>query len=203
MMKNKFKKALQVAVLLSCTTLFPWQAMAAEVEEVEYEISSTEIHQGEDLYFTVEVVDAGQKTEDGITRELEDDEIEAFEKQAVVYLGDITGAPVITPVIGLIPLDIKDTNASAESEIYENGLTQYASYFVGNGVSEESDEHAAEVTVNLAQEGSSWYTKKYPILPVNGMDADYAGTIVHEMVHAMGVACYNMVEDEEDVNKKY
>ena len=203
MLKNKFKKALQAAVLLSCATLFPWQAMASEVEEVEYEISSTEINYGKDPYFTVEVVDAGQKTEDGITRELEDDEIEAFEKQAVVYLGDITGVPEFVPVIGLIPLDIKDTNASAESEIYENGLTQYASYFVGNGVSEESDEHAAEVTVNLAQEGSSWYTKKYPILPVNGIDADYAGTIVHEMVHAMGVACYNMGEDEEDANKKY
>ena len=34
-MKNKFKKALQAAVILSCATLFPWQAMAAEVEEVE------------------------------------------------------------------------------------------------------------------------------------------------------------------------
>ena len=38
MMKNKFKKALQAAVILSCATLFPWQAMAAEVEEVEYEV---------------------------------------------------------------------------------------------------------------------------------------------------------------------
>ena len=203
MMKNKFKKALQAAVILSCATLFPWQAMAAEVEEVEYDISNTYIYYGKDKYFTVEVVDAGQKTEDGITRELEDDEIEALEKQAVVYLGDITGAPVIVPVIGLIPLDIKDSNASAESEVYENGLTQYASYFVGNGVSEESDEHAAEVTVNLAHEGSSWYTKKYPILPVNGIDADYAGTIVHEMVHAMGVGCYNLEEDEENASKKY
>ena len=159
MMKNKFKKALQAAVILSCATLFPWQAMAEEVEEVEYEVSIGEFKYGDQKYFTVEVVDAGQKTEDGITRELEDDEIEAFEKQAVVYLGDITGAPVIVPVIGLIPLDIKDSNASAESEVYENGLTQYASYFVGNGVSEESDENAAEVTVNLAHEGSSWYTK--------------------------------------------
>ena len=41
MMKNKFKKALQAAVILSCATLFPWQAMAAEVEEgeeVEYDV---------------------------------------------------------------------------------------------------------------------------------------------------------------------
>ena len=60
MMKNKFKKALQAAVILSCATLFPWQAMAAEVEEaeeVEYEISSTEFNYGDKTYFTVEVVD--------------------------------------------------------------------------------------------------------------------------------------------------
>ena len=41
MMKNKFKKALQAAVILSCATIFPWQAMAAEVEEaeeVEYDV---------------------------------------------------------------------------------------------------------------------------------------------------------------------
>ena len=40
-MKNRFKKALQAAVILSCATLFPWQAMAAEVEEaeeVEYDV---------------------------------------------------------------------------------------------------------------------------------------------------------------------
>ncbi|MBR5589099.1 MAG: hypothetical protein IKW41_03005, partial [Phascolarctobacterium sp.] len=114
MMKNKFKKALQAAVILSCATLFPWQAMAAEVEEVEYDISNTYIYYGKDPYFTIEVVDAGQKTEDGITRELEDDEIEAFEKQAVVYLGDITGKPKgkYAPIISLTPLDIKDSNAS-------------------------------------------------------------------------------------------
>ncbi|MBR6510799.1 MAG: hypothetical protein IKT51_00945, partial [Phascolarctobacterium sp.] len=189
MLKNKFKKALQAAVLLSCATLFPWQVMAAEVEEVEYEISSTEINYGKDLYFIVEVVDAGQKTEDGITRELEDDEIEAFEKQAVVYLGDITGAPVIAPVIGLMPLDIKDANASASSEPFRDGsgLTEYASYFINSGISTESEEPAAQVTVNSALEGTSWYTEKYPILPANGTDSDYAGTIVHEMVHAMGV----------------
>ena len=206
MMKNKFKKALQAAVILSCATLFPWQAMAAEVEEaeeVEYEISSTEFNYGDKTYFTVEVVDAGQKTEEGISRELEDDEIEAFENQAVAYLGDITGAPSIAPVISLTPLDIKDANATAVSEVDgETGITKYASYFIG-GVSEESEEAVADVTVNLAPEGTSWYTEKYPILPVNGIDADYAGTIVHEMVHAMGVGCFNMAEDEEDATQKY
>ncbi|MBR4959120.1 MAG: hypothetical protein IKY55_06940, partial [Phascolarctobacterium sp.] len=121
MLKNKFKKALQAAVLLSCATLFPWQAMAAEVEEteVEYEVYEQAFKYQGKTYFKAEIVDAGQKMEEGITRECEVDEFNAFEKQAIVYLGDITGAPVKAfPIISLAPLDIKDFNASAISEVY-------------------------------------------------------------------------------------
>ena len=213
MMKNKFKKALQAAVILSCATLFPWQAMAAEVEEaeeVEYDVNEETFKYEKDdgkkvVYFKAEIVDVGQKTENGTTRDIEDEEFDAIQEQAIAYLGDITGAPVNAyPIISLTPLDIKDCNATAESEVYgTTGHTVYASYFIGSGVSVESDESAAEVTVNLAQEGTSWYTEKYPILPVNGIDADYAGTIVHEMVHAMGVGCFNIGEDEDDTAKKY
>lgn len=210
-MKKKVKKTLQAAVLLSCATLFPWQAMAAEVEEaeeVEYDVYEQSFDYVKDdgkkvVYFKAEIVDVGQKTEAGTTREIEDEELDAIQEQAVAYLGDITGAPVKAyPIISLTPLDIKDANASAESEVYKNGLTQYASYFIGAGIKKNNGEAAADVTVNLAPEGTSWHMEKYPILPVNGIDADYAGTIVHEMVHAMGVACFNMGEDEEDATKK-
>ena len=198
-MKNKFKKALQAAVILSCATLFPWQAMAAEVEEVEYEVYEQSFKYHGKTYFKAEIVDVGQKTEDGTTRDIEDEEFDAVQDQAIAYLGDITGAPVKAyPIINLTPLDIKDSNASAESEAYKKtGLTKYASYFIGDGIKKNNGEAAADVTVNLAHEGSSWYTKKYPILPVNGIDADYAGTIVHEMVHAMGAACFDLLEDED------
>ena len=199
-MKNKFKKALQAAVILSCATLFPWQAMAAEVEEVEYEVYEQTFKYDGKTYFKAEIVDVGQKTEDGTTRDIEDEEFDAIQEQAIAYLGDITGKPKgkYAPIISLTPLDIKDSNASAESEIYgETGLTKYANYFIDKGVNNRTDEPAAEVTVNPAQEGTSWYTEKYPILPVNGIDADYAGTIVHEMVHAMGVGCFDLVEDED------
>ena len=198
-MKNKFKKALQAAVILSCATLFPWQAMAAEVEEVEYEVYEQSFKYHGKTYFKAEIVDVGQKTEDGTTRDIEDEEFDAIQEQAIAYLGDITGAPVKAyPIINLTPLDIKDANASAESEAYKKtGLTKYASYFIGDGIKKNNGEAAADVTVNLAHEGSSWYTKKYPILPVNGIDADYAGTIVHEMVHAMGAACFDLLEDED------
>lgn len=206
-MKKKVKKTLQAAVLLSCATLFPWQAMAAEVEEaeeVEYDVYEETFTYGGNTYFNAEVVDVGQKMENGTTREIEDEELDAIQGQAIAYLGDITGAPVKAyPIISLTPLDIKDANASAESEVYKNGLTQYASYFIGDGIKKNNGEAAADVTVNLASEGTSWYMEKYPILPVNGIEADYAGTIVHEMVHAMGVACFNMGEDEEDAAKKY
>ena len=204
-MKNKFKKALQAAVILSCATLFPWQAMAAGVEEVEYEVYENEFFYNNNNtkpYFTADIVVAGENTQYGIAREMEDDEFTAFEEQAIVYLGDITGLPKDkSPLISLTPLDIKDANASAISKAYkETGLTKYASYFIGDGIEKNNGEAAADVTVNLAPEGSSWYIEKYPILPVNGIDADYAGTIVHEMVHAMGVLWGNKaqyVEDEE------
>ena len=205
MMKNKFKKALQAAVILSSATLFPWQAMAAGVEEVEYEVYENEFFYNNNNtkpYFTADIVVAGENTQYGIAREMEDDEFTAFEEQAIVYLGDITGLPKDkSPLISLTPLDIKDANASAISKAYkETGLTKYASYFIGDGIEKNNGEAAADVTVNLAPEGSSWYIEKYPILPVNGIDADYAGTIVHEMVHAMGVLWGNKaqyVEDEE------
>jgi hypothetical protein len=109
-MKNKFKKALQAAVILSCATLFPWQAMAAEVEEAEeaeYDVYEEtfeyEKANGEKVvYFKAEIVDAGQKTENGITREIEDDEFNAIEGQAIAYLGDITGAPKeLYPIINI------------------------------------------------------------------------------------------------------
>ena len=200
MLKNKFKKTLQAAVLLSCATLFPWQAMA---EEVEYEVYEQEFFYKNDIkpYFTAEIVDVGQKTEDGTTRDIEDEEFDAIQEQAIAYLGDITGAPVKAyPIINLTPLDIKDANASASSEPLRDGsgLTEYASYFINSGISTGSEESAAQVTVNSALEGTSWYTVKYPILPVNGIDSDYAGTIVHEMVHAMGVGCFDRAEDEDN-----
>lgn len=87
---------------------------------------------------------------------MEDDEFTAFEEQAIVYLGNITRSPKVkSPLIGLIPLDIKDGNAFASSAPAENGITKYANYFVGDGVGIESDEPAAIVGVDLAEEGSS------------------------------------------------
>ena len=55
MMKNKFKKALQAAVILSCATLFSWQAMAAGVEEVEYEVYEQSFKYYGKTYFKAEI----------------------------------------------------------------------------------------------------------------------------------------------------
>ena len=64
-MKNKFKRTLQAAVLLSCTTLFPWQAMAEE-DLGEYFDKFT--YDGK-TYFDAIVLTPGQGTEVGVTIE--------------------------------------------------------------------------------------------------------------------------------------
>ena len=56
-MKNKFKRTLQAAVLLSCTTLFPWQAMA-EDDLGEYIYNFT---YDSDTYFDAIVLTPGQE----------------------------------------------------------------------------------------------------------------------------------------------
>ena len=191
-MKNKFKTILQVAVLLSCTTLFPWKAMA---EDSSGEYIQNFTYDGK-TYFDAVVLSPGQDTVVGFTRELEAYEIKSFEEQALVYLGSITGKPIdFAPMILLVPTDIKDFNASAYSPIdIHTANTDYGNYFIGSGVpSDTQREPIASITINSAIDGYVWYTDEYPILPLNGLDSDYPGAVVHEMIHAMGVGAYNII----------
>lgn len=191
-MKNKFKTTLQVAVLLSCTTLFPWQAMA---EDSSGEYIQNFTYDGK-TYFDAVVLSPGQDIEIGFTRELEAYEIKSFEEQALVYLGNITGKPKdLAPMIVLYPTDIKDFNASAYSPIDEDTAnTYYGNYFIDSGVpSDTQREPIASITIDAAIDGYAWYTDEYPILPLNGLDSDYPGAVVHEMIHAMGVGAYNII----------
>lgn len=190
-MRNKFKRTLQLAVLLSCTTLFPWQVMAEE-DFGEYIHGFT---YNNDTYFDAIILSPGQDTGIGITREFESYEIKSFEEQALVYLGDITGKPKgVAPMILLVPTDTKDFSASAYSPVDQvTANTKYGNYFIGSGVQAgDLREPIARITVNDSLEGYEWYTKEYPVLPLNGMDSDYAGAVVHEMIHAMGVGAFNL-----------
>lgn len=190
-MKNKFKRTLQAAVLLSCTTLFPWQAMA-EDDLGEYIYNFT--YDGS-KYFDAIVLTPGQETEVGVTREFEAYEKKSFQEQALVYLGDITGKPKWdSPIILLAPADVKDFNASAYSPVDKvTANTEYGNYFIGSGVQDNNGEPIASITIDSAVNGYRWYADEYPILPLNGLDSDYPGTVVHEMVHAMGVGSYNII----------
>ncbi len=194
MMNKKFRKTLQTAVLLSCTILFPWQAMAEEAED-DYKYYTHSFICDEETFLKANIVLPGQVTDDGDTREFEAYELKSFEEQALVYLKDVAGKPKdFVPEIGLIPLAIYDFNASAYSESdISTGNTKYGNYFIGSGVNDAVvNELVAIITVDDAVEGYKWYAEEYPILPLNGMDSDYPGTIVHEMVHAMGVAVDNL-----------
>ena len=190
-MKNKFKRTLQAAVLLSCTTLFPWQAMA-EDDLGEYIYNFT--YDGS-KYFDAIVLTPGQETEVGVTREFEAYEKKSFQEQALVYLGDITGKPKWdSPIILLAPADVKDFNASAYSPVDKvTANTEYGNYFIGSGVQDNNGEPIASITIDSAVDGYRWYADEYPILPLNGLDSDYPGAVVHEMVHAMGVGSYNII----------
>ena len=190
-MKNKFKRTLQAAVLLSCTTLFPWQAMA-EDDLGEYIYNFT---YDSDTYFDAIVLTPGQETEVGVTREFEAYEKKSFQEQALVYLGDITGKPKWdSPIILLAPADVKDFNASAYSPVDKvTANTEYGNYFIGSGVQDNNGEPIASITIDSAVDGYRWYADEYPILPLNGLDSDYPGAVVHEMVHAMGVGSYNII----------
>ncbi|MBO5403856.1 MAG: hypothetical protein J5987_02295, partial [Phascolarctobacterium sp.] len=178
-------------VLLSCTTLFPWQAMA-EDDLGEYIYNFT--YDGS-KYFDAIVLTPGQETEVGVTREFEAYEKKSFQEQALVYLGDITGKPKWdSPIILLAPADVKDFNASAYSPVDKvTANTEYGNYFIGSGVQDNNGEPIASITIDSAVDGYRWYADEYPILPLNGLDSDYPGAVVHEMVHAMGVGAYNII----------
>ncbi|MBO5168914.1 MAG: hypothetical protein J6B49_07460, partial [Phascolarctobacterium sp.] len=182
-------------VLLSCTTLFPWQAMA-EDDLGEYIYNFT--YDGK-TYFDAIVLTPEQETEVGVTREFEAYEKKSFQEQALVYLGDITGKPKWdSPIILLAPADVKDFNASAYSPVDKvTANTEYGIYFIGSGIQDNNGEPIASITIDSAVDGYRWYADEYPILPLNGLDSDYPGTVVHEMVHAMGVAAFNIISTKD------
>ncbi|MBP3507434.1 MAG: hypothetical protein J6K43_13665, partial [Lachnospiraceae bacterium] len=96
------------------------------------------------------------------------------------------------------PADVKDFNASAYSPVDKvTANTEYGIYFIGSGIQDNNGEPIASITIDSAVDGYRWYADEYPILPLNGLDSDYPGTVVHEMVHAMGVAAFNIISTKD------
>ena len=90
----------------------------------------------------------------------------------------------------------EDANASAESPTWNqldaNGKpiqisdSELTATYLGK-MDYNKNNGVAEITVN---EANNWYTEKFPVLPSNGTNSDYYGTITHEMFHAMGLGTY-------------
>ena len=126
----------------------------------------------------------------------------AFNKSIAYIHNMIQPSPTETvPVIKLELLPDQDANAAAESDTYitfndagkpvQISDTKLAAVLQGKYQPEDADaEPVANVEVNLAPPSSSWYIDKFPVLPSNGTNSDYYGTITHEMFHALGLGTY-------------
>ena len=110
------------------------------------------------------------------------------------------------PLMSLKLFGDKDANASAESETLivkgndgkpiQISDSKLAAVLQGKYIPEEG-EIVAAITVNLANPNTEWYLDKFPVLPSNGKNSDYYGTITHEMFHALGLGTY--IHKGEDI----
>ena len=101
------------------------------------------------------------------------------------------------PTLKLELLPDQDANASAGSETYiqtnANGKpifqisdTELGAVLLGK-YEPQAGKVVAEININMSNPGTSWYIDKFPVLPDNGVNSDYYGTVVHEMFHALGM----------------
>lgn len=203
------KRALTAAVLLSCSCfLAPYYAHAEETgssQEIDPEITHTpyymELSVNGQKFANFEMFDKttdpnGSYDEDNVLQQhrlLFPNEKEAI-TTSMKYIVDMVGSPADTLNMNLKLYDLVDANASAMSytwlQLDENNEpktqisdTQLTATYLGK-MPYDADAGIAEITINDA---SNWYTAKFPVLPSNGTDSDYYGTITHEMFHAMGL----------------
>lgn len=128
-------------------------------------------------------------------------EEQAFNKSIAYIHNMIQPSPTETiPVIKLELLPDQDANAAAQSDTYiirdDTGKpstqisdTELAAVLQGKYHPEDND-IVAEIEVDLAPPDANWYIEKFPVLPSNGTNSDYYGTITHEMFHALGLGTY-------------
>lgn len=84
-----------------------------------------------------------------------------------------------------------DDNASATSDYLPNGYTMLSSALTGNPPlgDPELDGALALITIDHAQYfNGEWNTSPMPSFPENGEKADLPSTLLHEMMHALGLA---------------
>lgn len=133
-------------------------------------------------------------------RDFQEGEKEAF-TDSLRYLSDMLGFAQKDnlPIIELKLKDDKDDNAAAMSETaaFRDNKGKLTSFITGTELAEAiqakdklngipAEKYHAGVEINDASE--KWYYDKFPILPENGTQSDYYGTVTHEMFHALGLA---------------
>ncbi len=135
-------------------------------------------------------------------RDFQTGEKEAF-TDSLIYLSDMLGVAQKDnlPLIELKLKSDEDANAQAGSStaIYKDNEGKLTSYITGTELAEtiqakeklnlspEEGYHAG-VEIDNAEKGQSWYFDTFPILPENGTQSDYYGTVTHEMFHALGLS---------------
>lgn len=127
------------------------------------------------------------------------------EKEAITdslqYISDMIGFAnqENLPLIELNLKEEKDANAAAFSETaaLRNNEGKLTSFITGTELAEAiqardklegipKEKYYAGIEIDDASE--QWYFDKFSILPENGTQSDYYGTVTHEMFHALGLA---------------
>lgn len=226
-MLNK-KRALTAAVLLSCSFFMaPYYAHAEEEEKTScdhpsnymtieagkltynFDIYNASTHPGEHWRGEYTTDDDGQKIKEyAHYRELFTGEQQVFGESIAYIHKMLNPTKAFSPTIKLELLPEKDANAAASSETHitydsngkpvQIGDTKLAAVLQGK-YKPEGNDIVAEIEVDLAPAGTSWYIDKFPVLPSNGINSDYYGTIAHEMFHALGLVANVSADTSGDI----
>ena len=124
------------------------------------------------------------------------------------YLQDIIGNPSepnLLPVVEIIARNEKSDNASAMVDLVDGDkVTRLAAFFLNKGKEEyfeNTNIRKPDATVTIDNATVGWYTDKYPTIPTNGIYSDYAGTVLHELIHAVGlISDSNNYTNDDDSN---
>ena len=206
---TSISKKLTIAVLLSCSGFLPYQTLAEEPtpphQSNPWEVKLKDTN-GKNRAFAI--FDVYDKTNDpGDTyRDVSDKEKEAFVK-GLQYISDMVGFPTEDniPCIKLEFMSKADDNAAAISEpaIHPDTRqcitnTQLAECIQSaQKIKDIKDNtYAAEIEIHSTGEDHQWYMDDFSILPNNGVDGDYYGTITHELCHALGLAAYHTKRED-------
>ncbi len=205
---SPISKILTLAVCLSCAGFMPHAIWAEEPEAptLPHKSNPLEIKtkdaNGEDRIFCI--LDVYDKTNDPGTEEIPSGYRDFLPKEKAAltdsfqYISDMIGfsKEENIPYIKLELMAAADDNAAAESDtvIHPDVFPCITNTKLGEllqatkEVDDQEEDYAARIELDNALSENNWYMDAFPILPSNGTDSDYYGTVTHELFHALGLA---------------